>query len=305
MARRTALTRLLLSLLLLLPVGCLAQRYEVRGECNVSGTMTLEVYDGDTVSHTFTAEAGEGGFYFTGNVEGPVLAALRHGTMREPLLFYLEGSDIHINLNATHPGQSVVKGSRSNSEYRSLQAAMQQADPATWLRRYIMEHPAAIYAPHLLYQQTATLDEGQVRRLCNQLQGAAQHTRHYALLQRWLRSHAAEEEEVTRLPEFEYCDSLHTTCSYSTTRDTVGYTLIFVGAGWCDICQRQLAETRRIMDSNAGTLIAINIDDHPAGWDAPYVRNLGIDHLPYLILVDAAGLVVARNITPWELDDYR
>ena len=49
-------------------------------------------------------------------------------------------------------------------------------------------------------------------------------------------------------------------------------------------------------------ILYIRIDDNPAGWDAPWLKQLSVDHLPYAILVDAEGRVQTRDIRDWELD---
>ena len=106
--------------LLLLPLLGFGQQYEISGQSSLTGVFTLNIYDGDSTSHSFTSKANKGMFFFSGTVERPVLASIEHPTMSQPLFFYLDGSEISIHVNATRPEASVIKGSRSNSEYRYL-----------------------------------------------------------------------------------------------------------------------------------------------------------------------------------------
>ena len=51
-------------------------------------------------------------------------------------------------------------------------------------------------------------------------------------------------------------------------------------------------------------MITINIDDNPNGWEAQNLKQLSVDHLPYMILVDKNGNVVARDMRMWELEKF-
>ena len=56
------------------------------------------------------------------------------------------------------------------------------------------------------------------------------------------------------------------------------------------------------MEGKNTRMVLINIDDNPNGWDAQYLKQLTVDHLPYIILVDPKGLVVGRDLRIWELE---
>ena len=51
--------------------------------------------------------------------------------------------------------------------------------------------------------------------------------------------------------------------------------------------------------------IEINIDLEKETWDAPFVKTLAIEHIPYLILLDKNGRIVARDVRIWELERIR
>lgn len=306
MARPTALTKLavrgLVWLLVLLPLAAGAQRYEISGECSLSGDITLTIFDGDSTTHIHTARIDRGLFLFSGRVQGPVLASLSHPSMRRPLYFYLENAVLTIALNATRPETSLIKGSRSNSEYRYLLEQIDAApDPSDFLRDYVQSNPDDIYIPFILHSRMQSLDEGLLRQLVPLVDEAARHTYHYTLLRRWLRE-TPTVSEGGEMPDFSFVNDQHKQVKFSTVRNTEGPTLIIVGASWCDRCQKFVARAQRIAKKRTLGIVYIRIDDSPAGWDAPFLKQLSVDHLPYAILVDAQGHVQARDVRDWELD---
>ncbi len=321
--RRTAApVRWLMCLLLLLPLGYgtyaaplsapadallstpadTPARYKITGESSLGGTFTLTIYDGDSSYHTFTDQADKGLFLFSGGVKKPVLASLQHSAMSRPLYFFLENSEIHIKLNATRPELSQIRNSRSNSEYRYLMERYRSApDRNGFLKQYAKEEPASIYLPFVLHQEQGNLDDGVVRQIISLIDGEGRNTYHYHLLRRWMRA-TPMVSEGSEMPDFAYLNSKKERCTFAQSRNTEGATLIMFGATWCDRCQQQLEEAQRITQGKAVQIININIDDNPNGWDANYLKQLSVDHIPYMILVDKRGLVTARDIRIWELE---
>lgn len=294
-----------LLLVCLLPtLAAHAQGYRLSGESSLSGDFTLTIYDGDSTYHTTQCKANKGMFLFTGQVEQPVLAALTHPSMSKPMYFYLENSEISIALNATRPEASLVKNSRANSEYRYLIECYRGAsEPNSFLSQYAKEHPASIYLPFVLHQQMSRIDESVLRQLITQIADQGRHTYHYTLLRRWLRETPAV-SEGSEMPNFAYLDSQKQRREFNSSRNLEGHTLLYFSASWCELCHQQIEQAQRLIDGKSATLLTINIDDNPNGWDAHYLKQLSIDHLPYCILVDANGVVVARDIRSWELPRY-
>ena len=287
--------------LLFLPLLCFGQQYEISGESSLTGVFTLNIYDGDSTMHSFTNKANKGMFFFSGAVERPVLASIEHPTMSQPLFFYLDGSEISIHVNATRPEASVIKGSRSNSEYRYMMERLNNAsDPNAFLRQQLKDTPGSIFLPFILYRQLSNLDEGTLRQLIGQIAGEAKHTYHYTLLQRWLRQTPIVAEGC-EMPDFAFLNSKKERCTFAQSRNADGYTLILFSATWCDRCKQLEEEAASLFAEQDVDILTINIDDNPNGWDAHYLQQLSVNHIPYLIMVDPEGLVTARDIRSWEL----
>lgn len=305
MARPTVLTKFFGWLLLLVPIVARAQGYEISGECSLSGDVSLTLFDGDSSTHTLTARIDRGLFLFHGNVKAPVLASISHPSMRRPLFFYLENTTISMVLNATRPEVSLIKGSRSNSEYRYLLEQLDfAAEPSAFLRDYVEAHPSDTYIPFILYSRMENIDEGLLRQLIGMIAGDARHTYHYTLLRRWMRE-TPSVTEGSEMPDFTFTDDKHKQMKFSEVRNKAGNTLILVGATWCDRCQQYYNRVQRLAKKLPISILYIRIDDSPAGWDAPFLRQLSIDHLPYAILVDANGNVQARDLREWEVEDIK
>ena len=293
-----------LLLLLLLPLQGRAQGFELTCESNLSGTVTLTLFDGDSTSHRFTAISGNGVFFFSGEVERPVVASLSHPNLAQPVFLFIENERISLEMNALKPERTTVKGSRSSSEYRSLLQECQTSDnPAAILRRFLKAKPESVIGPFLLYRMMDNIEEGDLRGLIALIGGQAKHCYHYTELQRWLRRHP-EQDDGMEMSDFEYYDGQKKLCRFSEMRDTAGYTLVFVGSSWCDLCKKELKEASAIMKKHQGTVIGINLEDNTKTCADKLYNTLGIESLPFLILVDNEGIVIARDIRTWELEGY-
>lgn len=280
-----------------------AQGYTISGESSLSGEFTLTVFEGDSTSHNYTCKANKGLFLFCGDVSHPVLASIHHPSMPQPFFFFLENSDISITLNASHPHLSLVKNSRSNSEYRYLMEQYRNAsDPNAFLVQWVKDNSQSVYSSWVLFEQMPNIDEAILRQLITQISGEGRHTYHYTMLRRWMRETPAV-SEGSEMPDFAFLDSQKERHSFALSRNQNGSTLIIFGASWCDICKTLIDKAQLHAMANKLSVLAINIDDNPNGWDAHYLKQLSVDHIPFLILVDKNGIVQARDLRSWELDN--
>lgn len=295
-------TKWILLLLLLLPLELTAQ-YAVRVSGGGAGSYTLRVYDGDSTFSTQSVQVRKGDAVFEGSVARPVLASVSHAQLRQPLFFYLENSEIAIQLNLAAPELSPIKGSRSNSECRYLlERLATEGDAGGVLRQYVRENRGSIYAPYLLYTQQPNLDDAQLRQLYELLDGDARHTYHYWKLADYLLRVPALAEGCA-MPDFEFSDRGRKV-RFEQVRSKEARTLLFFGAKWCDRCQQQQQQAAKMLKEQPTEMVVVRLDDDPRGWDAPWVSQLGIDHLPYIILIDSDGTVAARDLRIWELEKY-
>ncbi|KWW29289.1 MAG: hypothetical protein AUK63_1511 [bacterium P3] len=282
-----------LPLLILFIFQCLslsAQGFCVEGVFSSPrrGTVRLTLFEGQRNNRALQAKVRDGRFVIEGEVERPVAAELWHSSMAQPLFFYVENSRIRISVDDRQPAMSRVSGSRSNSEYR---LAAEQWDEAP--------DYASPYAPLILLQRG---DGASLPADCALLHGVAREVPHYRmLLQRVERILATE--AGTRLPHFEFVDTAHRRVAVDTLLSDTCCNVLFFSASYCRQCERQLQQLQRLARGPVPlNCVVCRIDDDPLGWDAACVDLLAIDHIPYIILVDTAGIVVDRDVRIWELE---
>ncbi len=75
--------------------------------------------------------------------------------------------------------------------------------------------------------------------------------------------------------------------------------VILIGASYC----RQCNDAKNGLDSiyPEMNVIAFDVDSLSGGWDAPLLRKMDVDHIPFLLVVGADGRIVARDARLWEL----
>ena len=248
----------------------------------------MTLYEDAQAPRVLKSRVRGGKCLFEGTVSRPVVAELWHSSMTAPLLFYVENSNIHIDLNEQQPSRSRILGSRSNSEYRLV---AEQWD----------EQPdyGSPYAASVLLQRgggSSLLSD------FDRLQGdACRGPQYQQLRQRVERIRAAQ--EGSKLPHFVFVDGNHRKVATDTLlRDSVYHVFLF-GATFCSQCERVQQQLRQLScgDSLWHTVVC-RVDDDPRGWDADWVDRLAIDHIPYIMLVAADGTIVERDLRIWELE---
>jgi len=271
-------------------LSLLAQGFCVEGIFSSprKGTAQLTLYEGAGSPRVLRSRVRDSKCVFEGTVTRPVVAELRHSSMAQPLLFYVENSAIRIVVNDQQPARSHVSGSRSNSEYR-LVAERWNEQPDY----------ASPYAPMvLLHRDVGPALLADFERLKGE---ACQGLQYQQLRQRVDRIRATQ--EGSKLPCFVFVDSSHHKVATDTLLCDTTYNVFLFGASYCGQClqaQRQLQQLS-VNDSLWHTVVC-RIDDDPRGWDADWVDRLAIDHIPYIILVAADGTIVERDLRVWELE---
>lgn len=301
------LRRFLLLMLAVLPSWlAYAQGYTVSVVCSQpqKGSMTLTLYDGDSTSRSFRASANSGSCSFEGSVAKPTLASLSTKESA-PLYFYIENANLRIDYNSAAPTASRITGSRANSQFRYILEGCNGATDC--LKGYVKEHTDCIFAPFLLSQYVWDDNDADMAMLFDSLQGDATRTYHYHLLQQRI----ARLRAVTvgqKMPNFVYYDSVAR--HFDSLRPQhpewkEKHIALLIGATWCEQCQRIEHQLQAMMqDSLLSAQLAytaIAIDRSPKGWETPFIEQLSISMVPYIILLDPNNRIVARDVRIWEL----
>ena len=289
--------------LMLLPTFVFCQSFHITVTLppKTTGAVTLTIYDSYSHPRHMTASKGKGNTCdFTGTVKQPTYAELQLNNGGEPLQLFVENANISILFDKENPNASRVTGSRSNSQIR-YQMELCGDNPEECLATHIAEHTDSPLTPFLLNRLMDITDEPErIRSLHQQLNGQAKETYHYTLLTERLK----RQETLAAgnpLPYFRYFDDNQKLVAIDTVlaADTTG-NIILVGASWCIQCGNII----NILRNNYSDIpaVVINIDKQHKKWDCNVVEFLDIEHIPFLVLVDAKSHIVARDFRIWELD---
>jgi len=280
---------------------------QVRLSEEAEGEMVLTLYESDTVRNEMTCHLRDGLFTFEGSVSQPTFAELRHTAVDEPLLLFIDESDIRVHFNMSNPSQSPVTGSRANSLYRyQLEQWQENADSVS---AFVVTHrraPQAAFLIEYYLLNVGSNEEGRSRdltpihRLVDSLQAPAIYTWHYRHLTQTLRR-LDSLATGAYLPEFVYADKDGKLVRFDAAAHAK-YRVVLVGATWC----RQCDEALQTLVEMAPQLkvLRVDLDRHPKGWDAPFISQLAVEHIPYIILLDKQGCVVARDLRAWQIQTY-
>lgn len=103
------------------------------------------------------------------------------------------------------------------------------------------------------------------------------------------------------------------------------YTLINFWASWCMPCKKDHAELKKLLPKYEGkgfSVVGVSLDTNPflwrkaislqrlywpqvidaKGWEGPVVQTYGVKVVPYNILLDTEGIIIAKNLSPYQLD---
>lgn len=286
---------LLLSLCMAATLMAQSYHLSVRLPGNTPGVLKLSVYEGSEV-HAMTVKSKNGFCEFTGQInQGAAYAELKQEGGVQLLPFFIENSDISVRYDAERPMASPIVGSRSNSQFRyALEYCGGNLDS---LVAFVCSHPSEVFTPYLLFRYVAPeLQRDALANAVSQLQGAACKSYHYGrLLQRLERMDSLAVGR--RMPDFQYVDGQGHLCSFHAVRKAGAPALIWITAAFCAERpeQEQQAELQQVV---------VRLEDQPLGWNAPLMEQLLVDHLPYCILLNGDGRIVATDVRTWELEKF-
>lgn len=262
--------------------------------------MTLLVYDADSLPRTFKARLIDGKALFSGSVNGITYAELRHKTLRGAVPLFIENSNISVTINPDNPEASSVTGSRSNSLFRYQLEQCSESENRQCLEQFVADNPTSPFAAYII-RRFLVSDPDAAASLFEKLSGEATTTWHYRQLKQQMKS-LLSLKPGNRMESFSFCDKHGKTVALDSLIADSNNHLIMFSASWCDKCD----EADRIAQKDYPNLkrIRIDFDNEKKGWDAPYMKQFAIEHIPYLILLDANGTILANDLRVWELKKY-
>lgn len=287
-------------LLIISDITVSAQEYEIEGFAGqtLKGEVKLTLYDGDTTYRTYVARISDGRFMFSGKLRSKTLAEIQM-PMYPSHFIYVEPGKMSIIYDNDITVAPRVNGSRSNSEYRYLLERCHETEFESCIVAYIQANPTSIFCPFLIYNHLKSIDVTKKESLMNGLSGEAKETYHYHMLKKRLTANQALSKGA-KFPDIGI--PFHPKNKELRQSHKGKYVVFSVGASWCEQCNRAENQIDSIISKNDEVVhFNVKLDDDKRGWDAPYIQELAIEYIPYIIVIDPEGCIVARDTRYWEL----
>lgn len=299
---------------ILMAFSSLAQDFSIKGTLlGVKGQIWLIIFDNDSTPRQISCRINGGPFSFRGSLkgaQGPVYAEIQQSKISHPIPLFLDASEITVDINKDDTRASKITGSRPTSQLRYALETCQGEGYEACLIDHIRKNPSAFYAPFLLNYVASTIDYSTLHETFSQLSGDATAAYHYRLLQKKILLLGAT-KEGERLPDFIIPVTEKRSIHFDSLQKDSTYLVLSFGATWCASCQKANKEMEGVIKAHNVSikkhkhkvrLCPVSIDKDPRLWNNPMLQQLGVDYIPYIIIVDPEGETVVRDLRYWELE---
>lgn len=304
------------------------QGYIINGEIigTQEGFVTLRSYFRDGNERVDTAYIEKGKFIFRSPIKEVIPALLTINGMRD-FRIYLEPTNYEIKIDARQASKTTIKGSKWTDEWNKVTTPLNGEDFDVHLRRlenWIINNPEHIFCSDIISSYLAyRWDYEELFKTLNTLLKPATQTYHYIKLRE--REKALKTIAVgQQTPDF----TLNNISGKSTNlyRYLKGkrFLLIDFWASWCRPCREEnpnLVVARERFLSKGFDIIGVSLDKDATlwkeavkkdnlkweqvsdlkMWDSEVAKEYLISAIPYNLLVNDKGIIIAKNIKGEEL----
>lgn len=286
-----------------------------------SGTVYLKKFYNKMWFVADSARVEEGKFSFAENLPVPELYGLTLDSTKTPLYVFLtKGDRIGVELFAENPDSVVITGSIENDIFKWYR----QTDGNIKIDSLIRSNPKSIAAAYILYREFSyRLTPDEIEYNVSLLDSSLHNTQYIKLLK--------ELSDVVKsvLPgnmakDFELPDTTGNPVKLSSKFGQV--LLLDFWASWCPPCRAEnpnLVKLYQKYHKKGFDIFAVSLDRKKESWikgiqndkltwthvsDLAYWNSsaaalYGVRAIPSNVLIDASGMIIARNLTSEELDE--
>lgn len=299
-----------------------AQEANVQLKGTVVDTVAQYVYLQKFHNKMFTTidsvKVTDGKFSFKTKVKLPELYGLSLNTAESPLYIFLEKSPITVKLSPVkYYSTSVVEGSASQDLFNNYRKT-ENVD----ISKFITEHPGSLVSAYVLYRNWSyRLSPEEITKNISLLDKSQQNSTYVKELQELVK--VLNGLQVgKKAPDFVSKDPEGKSVRFS--ENLKGYTLVDFWASWCGPCRREnpnIVAAYKEYHDKGFNIVGISLDKKKENWikgiqddhlDWLHVSDLlfwnsaiaklyGVRAIPANYLVDAKGVIVARNLHGDEL----
>lgn len=252
------------------------------------GGCALTIYQPDGTAAQIKATFRHGAASFAGPISQPAPAVFTHSGWDKEILFWIEPAEIVVKLDTEEPRRSPISGSRTNSQYRIVLEDCASGSQNESLQNFIVQNPASIFSPLLLFQNLAEWEFSLCQKLFGRLDGDARNTYHYKALQKQLPL-MQQALPGSPLPRFRYLDQGKRTVDIDSVTHPDSLMLLVFTASWCKPLESSIPA------------VSILLDHQPKQWDSDPFQQLAVPYIPYLVLIDSSNTILECGFPQWQL----
>lgn len=293
-----------------------------------SGKATLRLYfkDGNEQLDSCGIEK-DGKFYFRGQITESIPALLTLNGKKTWRLYLEPGKTITFELNPSGKKKQKIKGSPLTDEWYSVVSPQGREDYDVHLERldnWVINHPEHIFCADIISNFLAyKWNYDELSRSLNTLKGEALNTYYYRHLTKRLQK-MQNLRVGAKAPDFTSSDLQGKSCRFSTLCRGSEYTLLVFWASWSKASREMnpsLVSAYKRFKGAGLNIVSVSLDEDAAAWkqavredklewtqlcekkkwDSKAAEAYMLKAVPYNVLVDSEGEIVAFNLTSLQL----
>lgn len=299
-------------------LGCKpSNEYVIHGTANnvTEGTIYLQVFRNKMYFTVDSTELVEGKFTFKGTIDQPQVYGLLTGEMKYPALFFLENKTLDVTLEADGKTLTIPDSPVNDLFFVNSEAVFL---PDFTIDELVTANPASPAAAFYLYRYfTYQLSLDSLKLVRDKLDPSLA-TSPYVLALDSIITRLADVEIGKPAPEFSLPDTAGVVVAISSFKGK--YVLLDFWASWCPPCRREnpnVVKAFQTYKDKGFTVVGVSLDKDRASWlkaiaddeltwthlsdlkywDSEIPALYGVRGIPANVLLDPAGVIIAKNIT--------